>query len=90
LVPTSTAKTCAAPLASRTSVNRYRALGIEPEMGERVGQLHPAPTDPRVVASAHIKRCIPGHRLAGFVDALLADEHEARHHQRLRARPALG
>ncbi len=53
-MPTSTAKTCAAPLLEQdvgeaagraADVHRHRAVRIEPEMVDRVGQLDPAAAD---------------------------------------------
>ena len=71
-------------------VHRHRALGVEPEVLDRVRQLDPAAADPRMIAPAHLERGVLAHLLAGLVDARFAGEHQPRHHQRLRAGAAFG
>ena len=69
--------------------NLDRAGRVEIECVERVGQLHPAPADPWMIAPAHLQLGILGEWLAGLGDLGLACKHHARHHQRLRPRAAL-
>ena len=58
-------------------------------MLDRMRQLDPAARHPGVIAPAHIERRVQGQLLAGLGQFLFAAEHQPRHDQRLRARPAL-
>ncbi len=60
---------------------------VERERVERAGELHAAARDVRVIGATDLDRRVVRHQRAGLVDAHSADEHLAREHDRLRARP---
>ena len=73
-----------------TDIHRNGAGHVDAELRKRVIELESPPRNPGVIASAHVDRRVRAELLAGLVDLAVADEDEARHDQRLRARPALG
>src|SRR3546814_20825391 len=52
--------------------------------------LDPPAPHPRMIAPAHLDRRVRRHLLPRLLDLALADEHQPRHHQRLRPRPRFG
>ena len=57
-------------------------------MRDRVRELDPAASDPRVIAPAHLDSRVAAHLLARLVHAGVAGEHQSGHYQCLRTRAA--
>ena len=74
----------------RADIERNETLRVDPEVRERVVELHTAARDPGVVRAAHRERNVAIDLHARLVEAPFAGEHPARQQQRLRLGSGLG